>query len=270
LDNINLEGLTTTIAEFLVAYSFNIIGALLILVAGFIVARFVSNWVAGLMTDKNVDITLTNFTAATLRLVLLIFVMIIALSNFGVEITPFIAALGGMLFGATFALQGPLSNYAAGITIIVVRPFIVGDTIEIQGQYGIVEEVKLGHTSLRDEDGVRILIPNKHIVGEILHNSKQYRIVESVVGVSYDSDPEAVVELVQSALSDVTDVTSDPKPLVGVEEFGAYAIKIGMRFWVPTESYFETKYAAHGAVHHQLKQAGVNIPFPQRDVHLIQ
>jgi len=264
------QSIINLVTEFLVAYSFNILGAILILIVGFIVAHQVAKLVSGLMEKKNIDITLTKFTGSIVRLVVLMFVAIIAMSNFGIEINPFIAAIGGLMFGASFALQGPLSNYAAGITIIVARPFVVGDTITIQGQYGIVEEVKLGYTILHDEDGVKIMIPNKKVVGEILHNSKQFRIVENSVGISYSDDPEKAIQIVEQTLVAMPEVTSEPKPLIGIEDFGESSVRIGIRFWVPTEQYFESMYKTNLAIYKALGDANISIPFPQRDVHLIQ
>ncbi len=264
------QNIINLVTEFLVNYSIDILGAILILIAGFIVARQVAKMVAGLMEKKNIDVTLTKFTESIVRLIVLMFAAIISMSNFGIEITPFIAALGGLVFGATFALQGPLSNYAAGITIIVVRPFVVGDTIEIQGQYGIVDEVKLGYTILHDEDGVKITIPNKKIVGEVLHNSKHFRIVENKVGISYNDNPERAIEVIEQTLNSVPEVTTEPKPLIGIENFGDSSVDIGIRFWVPTEQYFESMYKTNLAIYKALGEANISIPFPQRDVHLIQ
>jgi small conductance mechanosensitive channel len=172
-------------------------------------------------------------------------------------------------FGASFAIQGPLSNYGAGLTIIMTRPFVVGNTIRVKDVSGVVEEVKLGATILTDEDGVKITIPNKHIVGEILHNSNEWKIVEAIVGIGYDSPPEKAIEIIKRAIHDVEDVSQEPAPQVGIQEFGDSSINIGYRYWVPTKKYFQTLYRINSEIFRQLEEGNIQIPFPQRDVHVI-
>jgi small conductance mechanosensitive channel len=145
----------------------------------------------------------------------------------------------------------------------------VGNTITVAGVSGVVEEVKLGATILTDEDGVKITIPNKHVVGEILHNSEEWRIVEEVVGISYESDPEGAIRITAQALSDINNVSKDPPPQVGIQKFGDSSIDIGLRYWVPSKRYFLTLYEVNLAVYKNLKKGGVEIPFPQRDVHIV-
>ncbi|MBW1801538.1 MAG: mechanosensitive ion channel family protein [Deltaproteobacteria bacterium] len=174
-----------------------------------------------------------------------------------------------MAFGASFAIQGPLSNYGAGLAIILSRPFIVGNTITIKGVSGVVEEVKLGTTVLTDEDGVKITIPNKHIVGEILRNSEHLKIVEAVVGISYDSNPESAIVIVKKTLEDVEDVSKEPDPQVGIQEFADSSINIGFRYLVPTKKYFQTVYSVNMGVYKNLREGAIEISYPQRDVHIV-
>ena len=166
------------IVTYLVTYGFQVLGAIIILLIGMFVAGKVAGFLHGFMLSKNLDVTLSKFTAATLKVVIVIFVAIIALGQIGISITPFVAAIGALSLGAGLALQGLLSNYGAGISIIVTRPFIVGDTIAVKGVSGIVQEIKLGYTILTNEDDVMITIPNRHIVGEIIHNSKASSMLE--------------------------------------------------------------------------------------------
>ncbi len=170
------QKIVNIIIDFFANYSFQVIGAILILVIGFLVARSVTSFLVKLFERKNLDVTLSKFTAAAVKGIIIGFAIIIALGKFGITIAPFIAALAAMAFGASFAIQGPLANYGAGLVIILTRPFVVGNTITVSGVSGIVDEVNLGATILKDEDGVKITIPNKHIVGEILHNSEETKI----------------------------------------------------------------------------------------------
>lgn len=264
-----LQKFIDTVIEYSVQYSFSVLGAIVVLVIGFIVASQLAAMTAKMMNKKNMDPTITKFTAGFIKLLILMFAIIVSLGKFGITITPFIAALGGVAFGASMALQGPLANYGAGLSIIISRPFTIGDTITVQEQSGVVEDIKLACTILNTEDGVKITIPNKHIVGEILHNSKEVRIAETVVGISYSADPEKAIQAVKKAILEIEGVTDNPKPQVGIQQFGESSVDIGMRFWVPTQKYYQLLYAVHMNVYKTLQKEGINIPFPQRDLHVI-
>lgn len=264
-----IQQMISTVTDFVIKYSFQVIGAIIILVIGLFLARWVSRVVFRLCEKKELDITLSQFLSKTVNILILGFVALVALGKFGITIAPFVAALGAGAFGASFAIQGPLSNYGAGLAIIIGRYFTVGDTITVKGILGLVEEVKLGFTVLVDEDGVKITIPNKHVVGEIIHNSGEHRIVESRVGISYLADPQNAVEVIGRILAAVEGVASEPAPRVGIEEFADSSVNIGYRYWVETEKYFRTSYEVNMAVRNGLKEAHIGIPFPQRDVHII-
>jgi small conductance mechanosensitive channel len=263
------QKLIDTIVNFFVNYSFQVVGAIIILVIGILVARAVSSFLLRFFERKEFDVTLARFITAAAKGTILGFAILVALGKFGITIAPFIAALAAMAFGASFAIQGPLANYGAGLVIIVTRPFVVGNTIRVSGVSGIVDEVNLGATILKDEDGVKITIPNKHIVGEILHNSEERRIVEEVVGISYDSDPENAIQAIKEVLDAFQEITKEPPPQVGIQEFGDSSINIGLRYWIPTKIYFKILYQVNLAVYKQLKARDIEIPFPQRDVHIV-
>jgi small conductance mechanosensitive channel len=251
---------------YLVDYSFQVIGAIIILVAGF----FLGNWVAVAVTKlcekRGLDVTLRHFLSSFAKIMVIAFAVIMALSKFGITIAPFIAAIGAAAFGATYALQGPLSNYGAGLAIILGRAFLVGDTITVAGVFGVVEEITLAHTTLLTEDGVKITVPNKHIVGEILHNSGEYRIVESSVGIGYDADPAKAIAVITQAISGFPQIKSGPAPQIGIEDFRDSSVAIGYRYWAPTRRYIETMHGVNLAVYQELGRAGIKIPFPQRVV----
>lgn len=257
------------ITEFFITYSFQIIGAIIILMLGILVARKVSGLVFKICERKELDVTLSRFIASSSKIVIIVMVAIIALGKLGISVTPFVAAIGALSLGAGLAMQGLLSNYGAGLNIILARPFVVGDTIRIQGVIGQVKEVHLAYTLLTDEDDVEITIPNRHIVGEIISNSHAETLAEETVGISYDSDPKQAIEVIQKALASVGNISDTRKPLVGIEDFGDSSINIGIRFWAPTNCYFETRYKANGEIHSALKAANITMPFPQREVRLL-
>lgn len=257
------------VAEFLVQYSFQVIGAIFILIAGFIVARWVSKVVIRVAERRDIDVTLRLFLASIARLLVLMFFVVIALGNFGITVTPFVAAIGAMAFGLSLAVQGPISNYGAGVAIIMGRPFTVGDTIAVKEFSGVVEEVKLAATVLVTEDGERITIPNKYILGEVLVNSFEHKVVEAVIGIDYASDPERAIAILSRVLAEVDGVTQEPKPQIGIQAFGESSIDIGLRFWVPTQRYYQTQYAANLAAWKALQAGGIQIPFPRRDLRVL-
>ena len=262
------QKLGETALELLVKYGFQVLGGLVILFIGWKLA----NWAASLFIkfgkSKHFDITLTKFIAGVIRIIVMIFVALMAMEKFGVTIAPMVAAASALIFGTSFALQAPLSNYAAGLMVILTRPFVVGDTIQLKGVGGIVEEVKLPCTVLITEDGERITIPNKEVVGEILLNSAANKVVEITVGVSYDSDPAHAIEVIRTALHSEPRAQRTPEPQIGIDRFGDSAILIGLRYWVPTKEYYHAKYAVNLSIFKALQAAKITIPFPQQEVHM--
>lgn len=254
---------------FAVNYGFQMLGAIIVLVLGWFVAKWVAGLVLKLCQRADLDITLSRFFADVSKALVLVFVVIIAMGKFGITIAPFIAALGAVAFGGTLALQGPLSNYGAGLTIILTRPFVVGDTIKIQGVIGIVEQVKLAYTQLSTEDGEMITIPNKLVVGEILHNSYANLVVESSISVAYDADTKKAIAIIREVLASNGQVVDEPAAQVGIQQFAESAIELGYRYWVPTRQYYEILYEVNDLIFARFKEANIVIPYPQRDVHII-
>ncbi|RJF34701.1 mechanosensitive ion channel family protein [Pseudoalteromonas gelatinilytica] len=258
------------IMEYLVTYSMQILGAILILFFGLWIAQKVSNMVAGLMQRHNIDITLTNFVSNVIKVLLIIMFLVIALGKIGISVTPFVAAIGAASLGAGLAMQGMLSNYGAGLAIIATRPFVVGDTIEVKGVSGQVKTIELGHTILINEEKVEITIPNKHIVGEILHNSFSYSLVKGEIDIAYDANADLAIELIEKVLDEHELVSDSPHAQVGIERFAESGVTLSYRFWVPTTKIIETKLAVNRNVFKAIQGADIEIPFPQRIVTLNQ
>lgn len=258
------------IVEFFTNYSFQLIGAIIILIIGFMFAGKIANLVLKVCEKHKLDVTLSRFLANASKMVIVVMIGIIALGKLGISVTPFIAAIGAISLGAGLALQGLLSNYAAGFNIIIIRPFVVGDTIQVQGVRGLVKEVLLAYTILTDEDDVEITIPNKHIVGEVLHNSKHDSLLELTVGIDYSENPLEVVAMLEDALGKLDIVSKARKPLIGIDAFADSSINIAVRLWTPTENLYSAKYEAYKEIYLTLDNANIKIPFPQRDIHLIK
>jgi small conductance mechanosensitive channel len=268
IDLETVEKIVDLASGFVVNYGFQMIGAVIILILGWFVAKWVSGLVLKLCQRANLDVTLGKFFADICKILVLIFVVIIALGKFGITIAPFIAALGAVAFGGTLALQGPLSNYGAGLTIILTRPFVLGDTIKIQGVVGIVEEVKLAYTQLVTEDGEIITIPNKLIVGEILHNSNANLVIEANINIAYDSDTKKAIQIIKEVLLNNSNVVSEPSAQVGIQRFAESSIELGYRYWVPTTEYYLVMYEVNELILNRFNQENIVIPFPQRELRI--
>jgi len=256
------------VVTFFVTYSFQLVGALIILIIGLLVSSRVARLVSRTCDKHGLDVTLSRFLASCTKIIIIAAVSVICLGKIGISITPFVAAIGALSLGAGLAMQGLLSNYGAGLNIIITRPFVVGDTITVQGVTGIVKEVHLAQTILTDEDEAIILIPNRHIVGEIIHNSNDFKVVESSLGVAYSSDVSQVTHTIKGVLHELGVDTNRP-PQIGIDQFGDNSINFGIRFWVPTDKYHQLRFRVNNELFRALRLAGIEIPFPQREIRLL-
>jgi len=263
----NIQKFYDVIIEFFVNYSFQLLGAIIVILIGWFIAKKFSIGIEKLCTKNKMDITLTKFIVNIVKFSIIVGASIIAVGKLGIALTPFIAGIGALSLGAGLALQGTLSNYGAGIAIIMTRPFIVGNTIAVEGVSGIVQEIKLGYTTLETEDGEIITIPNKHIIGEVLVNSFEYKIVESVVGIDYSNDPEIAILALNKVLEKFKDdISQEPKSQIGIKEFGDFSINIELRYWALTQNYFQTQYKINLAIYKAFKENNINIPFPTHNI----
>jgi len=249
-----------TLIEFGIKYGFQILGALVFLFIGLKLAGWAGRRVGGVLEFKNVDETLARFIGNVVKAVGVVFLVIITLGNFGISIAPLIALAGASAFGATMAIQGPLSNYGAGLSIILARPFAVGDTITVnRGSSGVVEEIRLAYTLLIGEDGERINIPNKEIVGKVIVNSDLRRVVQTKVCIADGQDTDAALAAVRQAVDKVEALRDAPAAQVGIHDFTYGGLVIGVRFWVPSSKYFDTRYTVNGAILNALRDAGIGL-----------
>jgi small conductance mechanosensitive channel len=244
---------------FLVTYSFQILGAILVLVVGLKLTAMLAKLLQGLLERNRVDATLSRFLANVTRLALIVMVGLIVAGQFGVNVTPLIAALGAATLGITVALQGVLSNYAAGVTIILTRPFRIGDTIRVRNTGGVVEDITLPSTILRGDDGERITVPNRQIIGEILVNSSQWSIVDTRITVSHDADTTRAIAALRLALDQAAPLKGAPPAQIGVLDFSELGVMLGIRYWAPSRDYFPARFAVSEALRAALMHAGLSI-----------
>ena len=211
--------LVDSVVAFAVTYGFQILGALVFLFIGLKVAAWMGRRVTTTAEARAIDQTLARFIGNVVKLVVVAFVAIITLGNFGISTAPLIALAGASAFGATLAMQGPLSNYGAGLSIILSRPFAVGDTIMVSNVSGTVENITLAATVLIGEDGERITVPNKEIVGQVIVNSNEQRVVETRIALNFADDTAQAMEVLRQTLAASDQVGDEPKPQVGIHDF---------------------------------------------------
>lgn len=258
------------IMEACIKYSFQVLGGFILIGVGWIVGNFLSRITRDLLKKKSVDVTVTKFIAGFVKLLVMIFAAIAALSKFGIEIAPIIAGLSVVGFGTSFALQGPLSNYAAGIMLVFTKPFKVGDIIEVVNVHGEVEDMTLARTLLITVDGDRIVVPNKHIIGEIIHNFSALQRVDITVGVSYSTDIDFAIKVIKGVIDDDHRVVTTRGAKIGMSEFGDSSVNIFVRLWCKQQDYYDVKFAINKKIFEALRKNKIEIPFPQRDVRIIE
>ncbi len=259
-----------TLVAFFVNYSLQVIGALIILAIGYFVARAVGNWLTNFLKSKDLDVTLSELLGSMTYIAVLFCFIVISLGKFGISITPFIAALGAFTLGAGLAVQGIVGNYGAGFSIIFSRPFVVGNTLSVQGVSGVVERIALPYTVLVTEDGEKITVPNRQIIGQIIENSFENKLVETMVYIDVTADPVKVTSAIQAAIGAIDTVAAEPPPQVGIDGFSEYAMRIGVRAWVPTANYYHMKYTINAGIYDSLREIGVSLHVPRQDIRIVE
>lgn len=219
---------------FSTAYGLKVIGAIVILIVGRIVAGLARKTVKRLLDKSRVDPTIVSFAGSLIYVFILVFAVIAALSKFGVQTASFIAVLGAAGFAVGFALQGSLGNFAAGVLILVFRPYKVGDYIDAAGVAGTVKEIRLFTTYLATPDNVKIMVPNGKIYGDIIKNYSAHdtRRVDLLVGISYASSIQKAIEVLMSLIKQDKRILSDPAPQIAVSELADSSVNLVVRPWV--------------------------------------
>jgi small conductance mechanosensitive channel len=246
-----------------------VLAAIAILVIGWFVARFATGLVRKGMARANVDATLSKFISSLTYMLLMIFVVMAAISKLGVETASFIAVLGAAGFAVGFALQGSLSNFAAGVMILIFRPFKAGNFIEAGGTTGVVQEVGIFHTILTTPDNKKVIVANSSITGGNITNfsAMETRRVDMQFGIGYGDDIKKAKEILQRLMAADARVLKDPACTIAVSELGDSSVNLVCRPWVKSADYWAVFFDTHEKVKLTFDAEGISIPFPQRDVH---
>ena len=268
----NTEAIISKIWELCTIYGLKVLAAVVILIVGRFAAKIVSNILRRVMRNAKVDQTLRRFVANMAYILLLVFVVLAALSQLGIQTTSFIAILGAAGLAIGLALQGSLSNFAAGFLMIIFRPFRVGDYIEGAGTAGTVEEIQIFTTTLVTPDNKTVIIPNNSLTSDNIVNwtTKGTRRVDLVMGISYDDDIDKAKQIMADVLAADERILKDPAPQIAMVELADSSVNFVVRPWVNAKDYWAVYMGVTEAIKKAFDASGVSIPFPQRDVHLYQ
>lgn len=244
--------------------------ALAIFVVGRIAARSLSAIVTRLMRKSQLDETLVRFLSNMLYALLLVAVILAAIDGLGINITSLLAIVGAAGLAVGLALKDSLSNFAAGIMLVVFRPFKTGDFITAGGSSGVVDEIGMFHTIMHTMDNQRIIVPNSAIInGTIVNaNALPQRRIDLVIGIGYGDDIGKAKSLISTVLSRDGRILIDPEPAVAVAELAASSVNINVQPWVATEDYWTVRAELLEKIKTTLDEHGITIPFPQQDVHM--
>jgi small conductance mechanosensitive channel len=258
--------------ELVTIYGLKVIAAIAIFVIGRWVAKAVVSMIRKMMRNAEVDQTLRGFVANMAYIALLAFVVLAALGQLGIQTTSFIAILGAAGLAVGLALQGSLSNFAAGFLMILFRPIRVGDFIEGAGTAGTVEEIAIFTTTLVTPDNKTVIIPNAALTGGNIVNwtVKGTRRVDMVMGIGYTDDIDKAKQIMADILAKDPRVLKDPAPAIAVSELADSSVNFVVRPWVKASDYWGVHNDTHEAVKKAFDAQGISIPFPQRDVHVYQ
>lgn len=265
-----MEDLLVKAQEIVTLYGIKVIAAIAIFVFGRWAAKIFGYFIKKVMTKGNVDETIIAFVGHLIYIALLAFVIIASLGQLGIQTTSFIAVLGAAGLAIGLALQGSLSNFASGFLMIIFRPFKVGDKIDAAGVTGVVEEIQIFTTVLKTPDNKTIIIPNSKITEDniVNYSAKGTMRVDMVMGIGYGDDIDKAKNILHEILDNHDKVLKEPATTIAVSELADSSVNFIVRPWAKTDDYWDVLFDVTETVKKRFDKEGINIPFPQRDVHV--
>lgn len=265
-----MEHIPDLVKQMVALYGLKILAAIAILILGRMAAGWIRSLIRKVMERAGTDPMLVSFVGNLSYFALLAFVVIAALNQLGIQTTSFIAILGAAGLAIGLALQGSLQNFAAGVLIIIFRPYKVGDFIEGGGTTGIVEAMDIFTTQMRTGDNKAVIVPNAKLLGDNITNysTKPTRRIDLVIGVGYDDDLAKVKQVLNDILAAEERILKDPEPTVAVAELADNSVNFVVRPWVNSGDYWPVHFDLLETIKTRFDAEGISIPYPQRDVHL--
>tara|TARA_R110000744_G_scaffold66321_2_gene135521 strand:+ start:21742 stop:22581 length:840 start_codon:yes stop_codon:yes gene_type:complete len=264
------EQMSQMMDTYVIPWGINIVMAILIYIVGKIVVGIIVNLFGKVMKRSKYDDMLVNFIKAILNAILMLFVIIASLNELGVDTTSLVAILGAAGLAIGLSLQGSLQNFAAGVMLLVFRPFKAGDFVEAGGAAGVVKSISIFTTIMTSGDNKEIIVPNGQIYSGTITNysAKETRRVDMVVGIGYDADLKRAKEVLKELTAADPRILQDPAPTIAVAELADSSVNFVVRPWVKSADFWGVKFDFTEAVKLRFDQEGISIPFPQMDVHL--
>jgi len=258
------------IAGWISLYAFNVIGALLIFIVGKWLARRIADLLAKLMEKNDVDATLVNFLRNLAYYTMVVLVVVAAVGRLGVNTTSFLTIIGAAGLAVGLALKDSLSNFAAGVMLVLFRPFTIGDVVSTAGITAKVEKITIFNTLFCTPDNQLVIVPNNKIISDIITNinAKDTRRIDLVVGISYTDDMIQTKDILEGLAKADTRILTDPATTIAVAELADSSVNLVFRPWVKTDDYWAVRFDLTESIKNALDEAGISIPFPQQDVHL--
>ena len=266
-----LQGWLETAQDKLIDFLPSLVGAIVILVLGWMVTKVVTALVRKALKKGKLDPTLTSFLSSVLSMGMMVFVVISAITKLGVNTTSFVALLGAAGFAIGFAMQGSLSNLAAGVMMMIFRPLREGDLVEAGGVLGTVAEIGVFATTINTLENKKAIVANASVTGGniINYTANGSLRVDMTFGIGYSDDIDKAISIMEDILKADNRVMADPAPTVALFEHGDSSVNFVCRPHVNPEHYWDVWFDTHKSVKFAFDKAGVSIPFPQRDVHMI-
>jgi len=252
-----------------IRYGFQVLGAVVILAVGLLLARWVGNLFDNWLEKRALEPPARKLMVRVVRVVVMVFTLVVALDKFGFQIAPLVAGIGVAGLGIGIALQGVLSNVVAGLSIIFTKPFKVGEYIQVVGVHGQVSSIELFSTTLLHSDRSRVVIPNRKIVGEILQNYGSIRQLDLHVDVAFATDLERALSAARGAVEADPRVLREPAPVIGVAGVTDARITVAVKPWVTVDAEVAASGDLYRAVLERLRAAGIEVPRSRHDVHML-
>lgn len=267
-----MENLISKVWELLTIYGLKVIAAVVVFVVGRWIAKGLTKFAENVMNKRQVDPTILSFVANMTYIALLVFVVLAALGQLGIQTTSFIAIIGAAGLAIGLALQGSLANFAAGFLMIIFRPFKVGDFIEGAGVAGTVEVIQIFTTQLNTPDNKTVIIPNAALTAGNITNysAKGTRRVDLVFGIGYGDDIDHAKKVIMDVLAREERILKDPATTIGVVELADSSVNFAVRPWVTADDYWNVYFNLTENIKKSFDAQGISIPFPQRDVHMYE
>lgn len=273
LNSVDLQEITEKVVTTTTLYGMDVMAAIIILIVGWVGSKWAAALVRrGMRKIPNMDLTIVFFFGSLVRYAIMAVTILAVLAKFGIQTTSLVAMLGAAGLAIGLAMQGTLSHVAAGVMLLIFRPFKVGDYIEGGGTSGTVNEINLFFTELATPDNVEIIVPNAGIWNSTIKNYSQNkkRRLDLFVGIGYADDMDKAINAFKKLVEKDERVLKDPAPMVVVDNLGDSSVNIRVRFWVRSADYWETKFDMTKALKETCDKEGLEIPFPQRTVHMVK